>query len=196
MQSLSLIRDKTNIKLIVGLGNPGEKYAYTRHNAGFLFIDYLAHFYLKSKGIDCEIQDNKSFRIYTFNDLEIVCIKPLLMMNRSGEALLEYIKYKDFSLSEILVVHDDLDIMLGKYKLQIAKSPKLHNGVTSIENTLSGKEFYRLRIGVENRNGVPIPGLSYVLEKFSNDERNQLDLVFNDVTCNEFSIMKRDSHSQ
>lgn len=188
MNSLSLKRDKNIIRLIVGLGNVGEKYSHTRHNAGFLFIDYLVHFYLKSKGFDSETQENKSYKSYNFQNLDIVCIKPSLMMNRSGEALMEYIKYKDYSLSEILVVHDDLDIALGKYKLQVSKSPKLHNGISSVERILADKEFYRLRIGVENRKGIPIPGLSYVLKKFNDEELGQLDLVFNDFLCNELSI--------
>lgn len=192
MNSISLTRDKNTIKLIVGLGNVGEKYSHTRHNVGFLFVDYLAHFFLKGKGFDSETQENKSSKTYNFQNLDIVCIKPSLMMNKSGAALLEYIKYKDYALTEILVVHDDLDIEFGKYKLQLAKSPKLHNGISSVENSLAGKEFYRLRIGVENRKGIPIPGLSYVLNKFSDEELNQLDLVFNDIACNEFTINSKD----
>lgn len=188
MNSLSLTRDKTGIKLIVGLGNVGEKYSHTRHNAGFLFLDYLVHFFLKSKGYTSDSQENKFYKVYKFEGLDVVCIKPSLMMNRSGEALMEFVKYKNYSLSEILVVHDDLDIVLGKYKLQVSKSPKLHNGISSIERLLAGKDFYRLRIGIENRKGITIPGLSYVLQKFSTEELNQLDLVFNDITCEEFSI--------
>lgn len=188
MNTFSLNRDKTNIRLIVGLGNIGEKYTHTRHNAGFLFADYLVHFFMKSKGFDYDTQENKTYKVYNFEKLNLVCIKPLLLMNRSGEALLEYIKYKDYSLSEILVVHDDLDIGLGKYKLQLTKSPKLHNGISSVENSLSGKEFYRLRVGVENRKGIPIPGLSYVLKSFSEEEFKQLEDVFNDIVCNEFTI--------
>jgi PTH1 family peptidyl-tRNA hydrolase len=188
VNSLSLTRDKTNIKLIVGLGNIGEKYSHTRHNAGFLFVDYLTHFFLKSKGFHSDKQEDKYYKVYTFEELDIVCLKPSMMMNRSGEALLEFIKYKDYMLSEILVVHDDLDIALGKYKLQPLKSPKLHNGITSIEKVLAGKDFYRLRIGVENRKGLPISGVSFVLEKFSKEELDQLDLVFNDILCDEFII--------
>lgn len=188
LDSLLLRLYNSKIRLIVGLGNPGDKYLHTRHNAGFLFVDYLTHFFLKSKNLNPEIETNKSYKLYKFQEIDLYCLKPMLMMNRSGEALMDFIKYKDFALDEILLVHDDLDIEFGKYKLQLKKSPKLHNGVTSVERQLSGKDFYRLRIGVENRKGIIIPGMSYVMKNYTPEELDQLENVFDNVICKEFVI--------
>lgn len=186
---LKLKKYDSDIKLIVGLGNTGEKYASTRHNAGYLFTDYFMYVYLNQFLVSPQLTEKKSYRLYTFDELDLALLKPSLMMNLSGEALLEYIKYKDYSLDEILVVHDDLDISIGNHKLQISKSPVLHNGISSIESVLAGKDFYRLRLGIENRTEYRIPGIKYVLEKFSEEEKEQLQVSFQEICQKEFNLV-------
>ena len=176
------------IKLIVGLGNIGDTYKNTRHNAGFYFVDYLVHFFFKKSEIDNELEENSSYKVYKLPDIELVILKPSLMMNLSGKSLYEFLKYKEYALDEILLVHDDLDIPLGRYKLQQGKSPRAHNGVKSIEEVLSGNNFFRLRIGIESRTKSRIPGINFVLMQFTEEEKKELELVFDNICINEFSF--------
>lgn len=188
--TVNLTNFKTPLKLVVGLGNVGSKYANTRHNAGFLFVDYLLHVFLKELGFDAEVEQKDSYKLYNFKFLDLKVIKPLLMMNLSGQAVHQYLKYQNYALEEILIVHDDLDINLGKYKLQHKKSPRQHNGIVSIENHLAGNNFYRLRVGIENRADRIIPGIDYVLMKFSQEERLEVENVFREICLQEFSFSK------
>lgn len=177
------------IKLIVGLGNIGTKYNITRHNIGFSFIDYLLHHFLEKYSSNITKLEKEEYETYTIELLNLVILKPKLMMNLSGKALLRYLKNRNYSLDEMLVVHDDLDVKFGKYKIHFKKSPKSHNGVSSIERELKSQEFYRLRIGIENRENYYIPGIDYVLQKFTADEKDRLSDIFFRICEKEFSFM-------
>lgn len=190
---LNLTNFNQPIKLIVGLGNVGEKYNKTRHNVGFLFVDYLLHIFLKKQDFEMEIEDRDMYKLYNFKFLNLKIVKPQLMMNRSGSSLHQYLKYQNYSLDEVLVVHDDLDINFGKYKLQYKKSPTQHNGVVSIENHLADNNFYRLRIGIENRSDRVIRGVDYVLMRFLEAEESQLETIFEEICLKEFSLVKPES---
>lgn len=158
------------MKCFIGLGNPEEKYSHNRHNAGFLFVDYvyktLGHFpewkhdyYLKSF-------ITKS----TGGKEEYILVKPQTFMNLSGIAVQAVIKRFSIQVDkDLYIAHDDLDIPLGKFKIQ-QEGPPLHNGISSIEQTLKTKDFWRIRIGIENRQGVKIPGEAYVLDNFKSGE--------------------------
>jgi len=164
-----------NIKLIVGLGNPGKEYTKTRHNAGFLFLDYLCESFLTENKFKSEVSS------ININSKKILTTKPLTYMNSSGEAVLAISQFYKINPEEILVVHDDLDIKLGEYKLQFNKGPKVHNGILSIENMLSSSEFWRLRIGIDNRDGElrkNISGSDYVLGRFTQEELDVLAQTF------------------
>ncbi len=146
------------MKLIVGLGNPGKEYERTRHNVGAIFVDYL-----KKK----EIPQG------------IIAAKTDTFMNDSGLSVRKMVDYYKLELDKLCVVHDDLDIPLGSYKIQKGKGPKLHNGILSIENELSSTDFWRIRVGVDARdNDNRIPGEKYVLEKFSEEELKILQGLF------------------
>ncbi|MFC1710953.1 aminoacyl-tRNA hydrolase, partial [Patescibacteria group bacterium] len=141
------------MKFIIGLGNPGKKFIYTRHNVGFMLVDKLVETLAKKP----KWQESKKGKLkYCWvkalnNDIEL--IKPQTFMNKSGLAA-SYLKkkhFKDFKTKNVFVVHDDLDIQIGDYKIQLGKGPKQHNGLNSLENHLQTKEFWRIRIGVENR---------------------------------------------
>jgi len=136
------------MKLVVGLGNPGVKYALTRHNVGFLFIDYLVENHLIDK--------------------QIKTLKPDTFMNRSGLAVVKELQFYKLKPADLIVIHDDLDLRLGEYKIQLGKGPKLHNGVESVEQSLGSKEFWRIRIGVDNRDPEKrVSGEHYVLQPFT-----------------------------
>ena len=159
--------------LIVGLGNPGEKYQYNRHNAGFLYLDFLFA-YFTSEGITMEWENSKKFKAsvcsFTYNGKKLTLLKPQTFMNDSGVSVGSYMAWSRIKPSEILLVHDDLDIPLGMYKYNTQKSPKIHNGILSVEKHVKTKEFTRLRIGVDNRQGIKENGIAYVLSDFSQEE--------------------------
>lgn len=188
--SLLLTTQKQPIKLIVGLGNVGEKYSRTRHNAGFLFVDYLVHIFLKELGFDFDVEERDEYKLYNFRLLDLRILKPKQLMNNSGSSLYNYLKFHTYPLEEILVAHDDLDISLGNYKLQFQRSPQGHNGILSIEKSLAGKDFYRLRIGVEDRLDKRIRGIDYVLMKFNDQEKETLESVFKSICLQEFSFLR------
>lgn len=166
------------MKLIVGLGNPGEKYALTRHNAGFLFVDYV---YDKSNEVikpwKFDKYANAEIAEIELNNTEILLAKPQTFMNRSGETATKLAINHSFLPSDVYVAHDDLDIKLGEFKISLGKGPKLHNGIKSIEEIWKTKEFWRIRLGVDNRT-ESISGESYVLASFAKEEIVLLDNTF------------------
>ena len=172
------------MKIIVGLGNPGKEYEQTRHNAGFALVDYVAErLALKfkfEKKFDAEIV--KTTAIYQGNSEDICLIKPMTFMNLSGSAVRSIIDYYYDDLlfegeeNHIIVAHDDLDLPLGEFKIQRGKGPKTHNGLNSLYQHLGTKNFWHLRIGVDNRDGSRnISPSDYVLMKLSNDEKALLN---------------------
>ena len=173
-------------KVIVGLGNPTKEYVDTRHNTGFMYIDYLL-----TQHKDKEIREKKlkNSVIYEIGD-DLILAKPQTFMNNSGLAVKEVVQWLDVDIAkELIIVHDDLDILLGKYKFQFAKSPKDHKGVKSVEDHVGTVRFYRLRIGIDNRGDRQIDtsassvcsGEEYVLRKFSEEELTRIRNVFGTI---------------
>jgi PTH1 family peptidyl-tRNA hydrolase len=150
------------MKLIVGLGNPGDKYFQTRHNVGFMVIDQL----LKSLNVTSQYNEKLDSMIGLSSGN--IFAKPDTYMNSSGVAVSKLMQEYKTPLSDLWVIHDDLDITLGKYKIQESVGPRVHGGITSIEKTV-GKDFNRVRVGVDNRK-ENIAGEVYVLQKFTPDE--------------------------
>ena len=124
------------MKLVVGLGNPEEKHAQNRHNVGFMFVDFFAQ--------QLEEKDQQWRN-------KITILKPQTFMNQSGEAVREQKNFFKIPLDDIFVAHDDLDLRLGEFKIQKGKGPHVHNGILSVEKELGAGNFYRIRIGVDNR---------------------------------------------
>jgi PTH1 family peptidyl-tRNA hydrolase len=169
------------IQLLVGLGNIGSKYELNRHNVGFLFVDFLKQKYApdtkwqtetKFKSLVCEI---------SIDGHKLLLAKPTTLMNLSGEAVSLLRNYYKLSPDQIAVAHDDMDIALGKAKFQMEKGPKVHNGLASINQMLSTEDYYRIRIGIENRavrGNKGIPGVAYALQNFSPEELTIIKSVF------------------
>jgi PTH1 family peptidyl-tRNA hydrolase len=182
-------KDQDKKLVIVGLGNPGSEYEGTRHNAGFLFVDFILTKQNKNK---IKEKKTKKALVYVIGE-NLILVKPQTFMNRSGEAVKEVVKWYDVDIEEQLVLaHDDLDIPLGKTKLQFARSPGKHKGVKSVESHLGTTQFKRLRIGVENRQGKEIPGVKYNMQKFSEDELVVLNKAFDESVGKLYLSFHRD----
>lgn len=168
---------KNITKAFFALGNPGSEYENTRHNAGFLFVDYLIENFFKKPP---RVRDLKKTEIFQFD--ELLLVKSKTFMNESGVSAREFVKWFDIDTQEtFILVHDDLDLELGNYKYHSDKSPKQHNGVVSVENHLGTNKFNRLRIGIDNREGKKIDGKKYVLSEFSEDELVDLKTCFDEI---------------
>jgi len=172
--------------LMVGLGNIGKEYETTRHNIGFLFLDYFLS-QMELRGFEALQQDHKLYIKYFIPDLNLFLIKPKTLMNLSGVAVKKFLSYSK-AIKDIIVIHDDLDLDIGDYKMQFEKGPKSHNGINSIIDELNTSKFYRIRIGIENRNGIPIPGLDYVLYDLGDEELEQIQLVFDLILRRHFIV--------
>jgi PTH1 family peptidyl-tRNA hydrolase len=129
------------IKLVVGLGNPGREYEYTRHNAGFWFVDTLA------RELGVTFQKESKFHGEVAKSLGVWLLKPTTYMNRSGQAVGALAKFYQITPAEILVAHDEMDLPAGAVKMKIGGAAG-SNGIRDIVNHLATKEFWRLRIGI------------------------------------------------
>ncbi|MBQ7126590.1 aminoacyl-tRNA hydrolase [bacterium] len=157
-------------KLIVGLGNIGEKYVFTRHNIGFMLADSLAY---NNKFTFRENSKLKCFIASFSYDLEnYILIKPTTYMNLSGEAVRAVIDYYKISINDILVIYDDLSIPLGKMRFRQNGSHGGHNGIKSIIQHLGTQEFSRLKIGIGPQPNLPAE--VFVLQNFSKEELENL----------------------
>lgn len=160
------------MKLIVGLGNPGKEYINTRHNVGFMVLDYFLGNNLKWKE-----KFNGLYYESLIGGEKVIFLKPLTFMNLSGEAVVKYKNYFNLDIEDILVIHDDMDIDLGKYKLKRNSSSGGHNGIKSIINSLNSNAFLRLKIGITHNKNIDT--VDYVLGKFNEKEMDLLKSNFN-----------------
>jgi len=158
--------------LIVGLGNPGDEYKGTRHNAGYDVIDLIATKYnisinrIKFKGVYGEgsIEDNK-----------VILIKPITYMNLSGECISEWVNFYKIPISKIIVIHDDISLEVGRLRIRTEGSAGGHNGIKNIIERLGVQVFNRIKIGVGAPKGELV---SHVLGKFSREERELLSQTY------------------
>lgn len=155
------------MKLIVGLGNPGREYKKTRHNIGFMILDnYLGKVNWKTK-------QETYFYTTEINSEQVIFIKPLTYMNLSGLAVSKIARFYKIANEDILIIHDDLDMKIGTYKLKKNSSSGGHNGIKSIINELNSEEFGRLKIGIGKPNQIPVD--KYVVSKFSPEELTEIE---------------------
>jgi hypothetical protein len=164
------------MKLIVGLGNPGKEYENTRHNMGYLFIDY----YLNKKGIKLEWKEkfNGIYLDTVIGGEKIIFMKPLTYMNLSGEAVRKYLDYFKIDVSDLLVVVDDLDLAVGNYKIKNNGSSGGHNGLKNIELHIGTQNYKRFRIGISN---TTYDVKDYVLGKISVKDYYDVFDILSDV---------------
>ncbi len=167
------------MKIIVGLGNPGEKYSDNRHNVGFMVVDKL-----KNDLGTSDWEMSSKFKSLISQTKEYILVKPQTFMNDSGLAVASICNFYKINLSDLYIVHDDLDIIIGSYKIQHGKGPQVHNGLRSIEEKLGSDKFWNVRVGVENREvrgNKGIPGVVYSLQNFSSDEAKVVETVVESI---------------
>ena len=152
--------------LLAGLGNPGSKYTGTRHNIGFMMLDYLASKY-NLTFVDSKYQASQVKTVLWHASL--ILLKPETYMNLSGTAVAAMANFFKIENTNIFVVHDDLDLELGRIRISAGGGDGGHKGIRSIISSLGTKEFTRLRIGI-GRPALPIPPERYVLSKFDAEE--------------------------
>jgi PTH1 family peptidyl-tRNA hydrolase len=160
------------MKFVLGLGNPGPEYINTRHNVGLACVDVLADRLKSAYGW------RREGRAMVFKNPEWVLVKTAdVFMNESGSLLSTFSSFNTFNKDNLYVVHDDLDIKLGEFKIQKGKGPKVHGGVMDVERAMGTADFWRVRIGIDNRMSnieYRMLGEKYVLEKFGEEEKNIL----------------------
>lgn len=160
------------IKLIIGLGNPTDQYLKTRHNAGFWLLDALAHRY---QGIwKNEKKFHGDYAQIILNHQSIHLLKPYIFMNNSGRAVQAVAQFYQIELEQILVVHDELDLPEGCVRLKFDGGHGGHNGLRDIISACAGRNFYRLRLGID-RPSARHQVVDYVLKAPSKEGRNAID---------------------
>lgn len=177
-QLINIREDFMTKWLIAGLGNPGEKYQATRHNVGFMMVDQLAH------GLQAVWQIDHTFESEIAKTGDWLLVKPQTFMNRSGTAVGKVARYFQIPAERVIVIHDDLDIGLGAIKAAVGKGPKVHHGIQSVETTLGTANFWRIRVGIENRTEADrpyFPGEKYVLLPFTAPERDVVTTLYQAV---------------
>lgn len=167
-----------DLKVIVGLGNPGSKYTETRHNAGFWFIDEVARKYSATFRPDKKFHGEVAKISLEGNDLCL--LKPATFMNLSGRAVQSLLSFYRFSADQLLVAHDEIDLPPGTAKLKFGGGHGGHNGLRDIISQLATKDFYRLRIGVGHP-GSKDQVVDYVLSTASRDDRILIDRDIDDA---------------
>jgi PTH1 family peptidyl-tRNA hydrolase len=164
------------MKIIVGLGNPGEKYKHTRHNAGFLALDFI----LKDGDGFMTAKPSHEFKseMHTWqnHDQKVIFLKPQTYMNDSGQALKVICNFYKMNLgTDLLVIHDDSDLPFGTIRTTNSSSSAGHKGVQSIIDNLGTQDFRRIRVGVESRDSKQTPPTdAFVLQDFSEEELKKL----------------------
>ena len=160
--------------LVVGLGNPGENYARTRHNVGFMVADLLA----ARLGSKFKAHKRSGAEIATgrLTGHAVVLAKPRCYMNESGRQVVPLAKFYSVPPADIIVIHDELDIDFGRIRLKLDGGEGGHNGLRSIANALGTKDFQRVRIGIGRPPGRKDPA-AFVLENFSATERAEVPTI-------------------
>lgn len=152
------------MKLIIGLGNVGAKYTFTRHNVGFMLVDKIA------MNNNADFRENSKLKslitkIYKDGE-EYMIVKPTTYMNLSGEAMRAVIDYYKIDSKDMMIVYDDISLDLGRVRFRASGSDGGHNGIKSVIKHLGSKDFLRLKIGIGPQ--PPIPSESFVLQNFDN----------------------------
>ena len=172
--------------LIVGLGNPEEKYANTRHNMGFETINQL------SKKFQIEVNKTKFDSLYGKGEIEgekVILVKPQTYMNLSGVAVKKFINFYKLPIENVIIIYDDLDIEAGIIKVRKKGGPGTHNGMKSVVNEIKVEDFLRIRIGIgmtQNKEDL----LNYLLDKIPDNEYSVLKIAIQNAVDAICEILK------
>lgn len=172
------------MKLVVGLGNPGPKYAANRHNIGFMLVDRLAA--RLSAGA---FRDKFSGSFVRISSPDVVLLKPMTFMNLSGESVQQAMTFFKVELSDVIVVHDELDLAFAECRLKMNGGTAGHNGLKSMLQNCGGDGFARMRMGIGRPRSGEVAG--YVLSDFSSSERAELPDVLDHAALGVESVLSR-----
>jgi len=173
------------MKIIIGLGNPGKEYENTRHNAGFMAVDKM-----KDEWSFPDFEFNKKFNAEIskgrLDGVEMILAKPRTFMNLSGEAVKAILDFYKSSPDDLIIIHDDLDILIGKYKLASDSSSAGHNGIKDIIEKLGTQKFRRFRIGIKNTGVEPDnakkDARDFVMGKFQKEELETIGNILAEIS--------------
>lgn len=161
------------MKLVVGLGNPGNEYKKTRHNVGFMVLDsYLGEVHWSNKFKGLYYEKNVNGEKYVF-------LKPQTYMNLSGISVSSFVKFYKLTFKDVLIIHDDLDLPVGKFRIKINSSSGGHNGIKDIIASLHTDAFARVKIGISQDTNKDTK--DYVLGNFSKEELIKIENNFNSI---------------
>lgn len=172
------------MKLIIGLGNPGKKYAKTRHNVGFMALDQLRQTLKKYDISEWELSKKFNSQICgcAVNGEKVILAKPMTFMNASGIAVQLIVQYYKIEPENIIVVHDDKDIKLGEIKIQKDRGHAGHNGIRSIIDYIGNQNFTRIRVGIASGNEKKMADVvNFVLGKFGIFEKSKVETAIKKV---------------
>lgn len=177
------------MKLIVGLGNPGEKYQDTRHNVGFMVVEKLAH---ELGGVDVRWGNEEKHKALVAKTGDVVLIKPTTFMNASGIAVSNLARFYKLKAEDIWIVHDDLDLPLGKIRIRLGGASAGHHGIDSVIRELGDDKFVRIRLGIgrgtsktgaiADRKMHTSSVIAFVLSRFGKSEAGDLKHLVKDGT--------------
>lgn len=167
------------MRLIVGLGNPGEKYERTRHNIGFMILEKIAAKHAK-RGVVFRLEPMYESKFAEMGKLDdrIKLVEPQTFMNESGRAVGKIKNYWKVDSEDIWIIHDDVDLEFGKVRTSLGGSSAGHKGIQSIIENI-GEEFWRIRVGVGKSEKIPTD--VWVLKNFNADEKEKLDKIIDEV---------------
>jgi PTH1 family peptidyl-tRNA hydrolase len=168
---------KNKYILIVGLGNPGNEYKNTRHNVGFMAVDFMAQ-----QDAIWKKEKNALTTRMEIDGLNVMLVKPQTFMNNSGEAVGPLMAFYKIPLENLIVIHDDMDLKLGTLREKVGGSSAGHNGIKSIDNAV-GNEYRRIRIGIGHPRDFesPIDPSDWVLGKFDAEQLKQIKSVIESI---------------
>ena len=173
------------MKLVVGLGNPGTRYEKTRHNAGFMVIDKIA------RDFDISLEKRKFDCVYGrgfVEDGEVLLVKPMAFMNRSGPPIQKLAHFYRIECKEMVIIHDDIDLVFGRLKIKEKGGHGGHNGIRSLMDAFGGGDFVRLRIGI-GRSGTDNSVTDHVLGKFPAENEDVLSRIISGARDAVFTIL-------
>ncbi len=158
------------IKLIAALGNPGQKYAFTRHNIAWQLLEHLSFF----NGLSWQTKFKGEYATYSINGANVYFLKPQTFMNLSGESVQPLANFFKLKFDEILVIHDDIELNFGVIGFKTGGGLAGHNGLRSVANSIGTRDFKRMRLGISRPTHGTVE--AYVLSSFSDDEKTSLPI--------------------
>lgn len=176
------------MKLVVGLGNPGARYLWTRHNVGFLALDY----YFKVRKL--EWSDKPKLGALWAKDGDIIFIKPQEYYNETGQVVAEWMRYYKIPATDILVICDNFDLEFGVVRYRARGAAGGNNGLKSIDSALGSADYPRIRVGTGNDElRAKLGDVEFVLSRFTPEEKEQLPAILNEIASKIDEIVARQS---